>query len=123
MWVEMARRSSRPVKADDSTHVNTIDCGGLWSNKRAGASMPRLLISVTRCILCIPARCPMRYRIALHRSEEGYSVSVPGLPGCWSQGKTETEAIENIREAICEYLAVVEEQLSGKDIREIEIAI
>ncbi|MBM3597146.1 MAG: type II toxin-antitoxin system HicB family antitoxin [Alphaproteobacteria bacterium] len=65
----------------------------------------------------------MRYRIALHRSEEGYSVSVPGLPGCWSQGKTETEAIENIREAICEYLAVVEEQLSGKDIREIEIAI
>lgn len=50
-------------------------------------------------------------------------MSVPGLPGCWSQGKTETEAIENIREAICEYLAVVEEQLSGKDIREIEIAI
>ena len=27
----------------------------------------------------------MRYRIALHLSEEGYSASVPGLPGCWSQ--------------------------------------
>jgi predicted RNase H-like HicB family nuclease len=48
----------------------------------------------------------MIYRIALRASEEGYSVSVPGLPGCWSQGATETEALENIRVAIREYLAV-----------------
>jgi len=64
----------------------------------------------------------MRYRIAIQRSEEGYSVSVPGLPGCWSQGATEAEAIENIRDAIREYLAVVEEQLRGLDVREIEVA-
>lgn len=50
----------------------------------------------------------MKYRIALHKSEEGYSVSVPGLPGCWSQCATETDAIENIRDAIREYLSVVE---------------
>ena len=55
----------------------------------------------------------MRYRIAIQRSEEGYSVSVPRLPGCWSQGATEAEAITNIRDAIREYLAVVEEQLRG----------
>ena len=41
----------------------------------------------------------MRYRIALHQSEEGFSVSVPGLPGCWSQGATEPEALENIKDA------------------------
>ena len=64
----------------------------------------------------------MKYRIALHKSEEGYSVSVPGLPGCWSQGTTEQEAVENIRDAIREYLSVVEEQLHGEEIREIEIA-
>jgi len=64
----------------------------------------------------------MRYRIALHRSEEGYGVSVPGLPGCWSQGATEPEALDNIRDAIREYLAVVEQQLEGGDIREIEVA-
>jgi predicted RNase H-like HicB family nuclease len=64
----------------------------------------------------------MKYRTAIHRSEEGYSVSVPGLPGCWSQGSTESEAIENIRDAIREYLSVVEEQLRGEDIREIEVA-
>ena len=64
----------------------------------------------------------MKYRIALHKSEEGYSVSVPGLPGCWSQGTTEQEAVENIRDAIREYLSVIEEQLHGEEIREIEIA-
>lgn len=42
----------------------------------------------------------MRYRIALHPSEEGFAVSVPGLPGCWSQGATESEAIEGVKEAI-----------------------
>lgn len=55
----------------------------------------------------------MRYRIALHQSDERYSVSVPGLPGCWSQGATEAEAIENIRDALREYLAVADEQLRG----------
>lgn len=64
----------------------------------------------------------MRYRIALHRSEDGYSVSVPGLPGCWSQGATEPEALDNIRDAIRDYLAVVEQQLQGEDIREIDVA-
>jgi predicted RNase H-like HicB family nuclease len=47
----------------------------------------------------------MKYKIALYKSEEGYSVSCPGLPGCWSQGETEEAAIENIQDAIKEYLA------------------
>ena len=45
----------------------------------------------------------MKYKIALQHSDEGYSVSVPGLPGCWSQGATEQEALENIQDAIREY--------------------
>ena len=65
----------------------------------------------------------MKYRIALHKSQEGYSVSVPGLPGCWSQGATEQEALENIKDAIREYLSVVSEQLRGEDVREIEVAV
>jgi predicted RNase H-like HicB family nuclease len=63
----------------------------------------------------------MQYRVALHRSEEGFAASVPGLPGCWSQGATEAEALENIRVAIEEYLSVVEEQLQGEDIRVVEV--
>jgi len=49
----------------------------------------------------------MKYKVVLQESEEGYSVSCPGLPGCWSQGKTEQEAIENIKDAIRDYLVAV----------------
>ena len=63
----------------------------------------------------------MQYKVALHRSEEGVAASVPGLPGCWSQGATEAEALENIRAAIVDYLAVVDEQLRGEDVRVVEI--
>jgi predicted RNase H-like HicB family nuclease len=65
----------------------------------------------------------MKYRIALHKSEEGYSVSVPGLPGCWSQGTTEQEALDNIRNAIQVYLAAVDDQLRGKTVREVEVTV
>lgn len=65
----------------------------------------------------------MHDRIALHQSDEGCSVSVPGLPGCWSQGATEAEAVANIKDAIREYLAVVDEQLRGEEIREIDVAV
>lgn len=64
----------------------------------------------------------MKYKIALERSDEGFSVSVPGLPGCWSQGATETEALANIRAAIVEYLVVRDDLLLGADIREVEVA-
>lgn len=65
----------------------------------------------------------MRYRVAIHQSDEGYSVSVPGLPGCWSQGATEDEAVDNIKNAIREHLSVVDEQLRGEGVREIEVAV
>jgi len=63
----------------------------------------------------------MKYKVVLEESEEGFAVSVPGLPGCHSQGDTEQEAIENIKLAIQEYLQVVEEMNKDKKIREIEI--
>jgi predicted RNase H-like HicB family nuclease len=65
----------------------------------------------------------MKYRVVLHLSEEGYSVSVPGLPGCWSEGDTEEEALENIRDAIQEYLAAIEEQVPQEELREVEVAV
>ena len=65
----------------------------------------------------------MRYKVVLHRSEEGVAASVPGLPGCWSQGQAEAEALENIRSAIQEYMAVVTEQTQGADVREIEVMV
>ena len=65
----------------------------------------------------------MNYKVRLQKSEEGYSVSCPGLPGCWSQGETEEEALENIQDAIKEYLAAVDELVKGEDVREVEVAV
>jgi predicted RNase H-like HicB family nuclease len=65
----------------------------------------------------------MRYKIALRKTEEGYSVSVPGLPGCWSQGNTEEEATANIQEAIKEYLAVAEELAGDAIVKEVEVPV
>lgn len=64
----------------------------------------------------------MKYKVALNKTEEGYSVSVPGLPGCWSRGATEEEALNNIHDAIREYLSVAQELAEVSEVREIEVA-
>ena len=51
----------------------------------------------------------MRYKVNTKKTDEGYAVWCPGLPGCWSQGRTEEEALENIKDAIRAYLETVEE--------------
>ena len=64
----------------------------------------------------------MKYKVILETSEEGVAVSVPGLPGCHSQGETETEALQNIAEAIQDYMAVVAELSKNKTVKEVEVA-
>ena len=68
-------------------------------------------------------RKQMRYKVVLESSEEGIAVSVPGLPGCHSQGATEEEALENITNAISEYLDVVAKLSQNKTIREVEVRV
>ena len=71
----------------------------------------------------------MKYRVILIKSDEGVAVSVPCLPGCHSQGETEEEALDNIRDAIQEYLAAVEQEPGSTDeevvseFREVEVAV
>jgi len=65
----------------------------------------------------------MTYRVALRRTDEGYSVSCPGLPGCWSQGATEEEALEGIRSAIREYLDAAAEPSRDAEIREVSVSL
>jgi predicted RNase H-like HicB family nuclease len=63
----------------------------------------------------------VKYKIAVHRTDEGISVSVPALPGCWSEGDTEEEALANIQDAIREYLAALEDRFQDAEVREVEV--
>lgn len=63
----------------------------------------------------------MTYEVKLLRSEEGYAVWCPALPGCWSQGQSEAEALENIKDAISEYLAVDDGEHLRAETRTVEI--
>ena len=67
----------------------------------------------------------MKIKIYLEPSEEGgYTVIVPSLPGCISEGNTKEEAIKNIKEAIELYLEPVEDDISiTPNIEELELAI
>jgi antitoxin HicB len=51
------------------------------------------------------------YRILLTPEDEGgFSVSVPALPGCFTQGETIEEAIEMAKEAISVYIEALEDE-------------
>ncbi|MBI3020264.1 MAG: type II toxin-antitoxin system HicB family antitoxin [Parcubacteria group bacterium] len=64
----------------------------------------------------------MKYLTTLNKNEYGYSVSVPALPGCHSQGKTKKEALENIQDAILTYFAISREELEKTEVSEVEVA-
>jgi predicted RNase H-like HicB family nuclease len=63
----------------------------------------------------------MRYQVILEPWEEGFAVSVPGLPGCHSQGANEQEALDNIRDALRDYLDVVKQLGDQQIVREVEV--
>lgn len=65
----------------------------------------------------------MVYKVVLHESEEGFSVNCPALPGCWSQGATRAEALENIQDAIREYLAAIEDRTADQQTEEVRVAV
>ncbi len=65
----------------------------------------------------------MKYKVVLQQSEEGFSVSCPGLPGCWSQGESEQDALDNIKSAIREYLDSIAELVQDADVREVEVSV
>ncbi len=65
----------------------------------------------------------VKYTVLIEQSDEGFAVSVPGLPGCHSQGETEAEALANIRDAIREYREVVEELAASAGTKQVAVEV
>ena len=63
----------------------------------------------------------MKYLTVLRKTKYGYDVHVPALPGCHSQGRTEKEALTNIRDAIVTYLDMEQAELKGAKVKEVEV--
>ena len=65
----------------------------------------------------------MKFRVVLVESDEGYAVSCPALRGCHSQGKTKQEALQNIRDAIQEWLNAEQDEQTVFSVVEEEVTV
>src|SRR5207244_7701717 len=92
-------------------------------DRRSGARSSHIILIATNSARITDQGAAMRYKIVLEESDEGFAVSVPALPGCHSQGETEQEALENIADAIREYLAAINDRLRRANVREVEIEV
>jgi antitoxin HicB len=69
----------------------------------------------------------MKFNVILEPADEGgFNVSVPALDGCYTQGETEEEALQNAKEAILCYLEGLEKlneikSKPGIPLREVEV--
>ena len=70
----------------------------------------------------VNSRAKRKYPVVLYKSDEGFAVGCPDLPGCWSAGFSEEEALENIKTAIREYLDVATEMAKEGEMPEVEVA-
>ena len=67
-----------------------------------------------------------KYAVVIHKdSDSGFWGEVPALPGCYSQGETVSELMENLREAIAGVLEVMQEQgrEAEENIQILELAV
>ncbi len=65
----------------------------------------------------------MKYLTILRKTQYGYDVHAPALPGCHSQGDTEQEALTNIKDAIRTYLEMDAVIIKNAKVREVEVAL
>ncbi|MEW6202682.1 MAG: type II toxin-antitoxin system HicB family antitoxin [bacterium] len=65
----------------------------------------------------------MKFPVIVNKSEYGYDVHCPTLKGCHSQGETLEEALDNIKDAIEQYLAALKELHQDEKLYEVEVAV
>ena len=63
----------------------------------------------------------MQYKVKLEKTDDGYAVWCPSMPGCWSQGKTVEETMDNVKYAIHAYLRTVDELSKDKETCYVEV--
>ena len=65
----------------------------------------------------------MKFLVVVNESEYGFDAHCPTLKGCHSQGDTVEEALENIKDAIEQYVEALKEVHHDKHTFEVEVAV
>ena len=65
----------------------------------------------------------MKYTVVINKTDFGYDVHCPALPGCHSQGDTLEEALDNIKDAIKTYLQMIEEETKDSTVYQVEVPV
>lgn len=63
----------------------------------------------------------MKYTVVVNKTEYGYDVHCPALPGCHSYDDTFEEAIDNIKDAIVTYLQMIAEETKDATVYQVEV--
>ena len=83
----------------------------------------RVIVNAARYVLRMnPPAANARFRIAIHRVQGCYFAHVADLPGCFSRGATEVEAVENARTAIRAYLWLAQALVDDAATVQLEIS-
>ena len=70
-----------------------------------------------------PTGQTVTYTVVIYKSSHGYHVACPALSGCVSQGESLPKALENIKEAIREYLRMIKKETRNKTTAEVQVAV
>jgi predicted RNase H-like HicB family nuclease len=73
--------------------------------------------------MIIAGEVSTKFKVVLYQSDERVAACAPSLPGCWSQSDSTSEALNNIANAIQEYLGSEIEPAEGAEVREVEDAV
>ncbi|HEY4485390.1 MAG TPA: type II toxin-antitoxin system HicB family antitoxin [Nitrospiria bacterium] len=65
----------------------------------------------------------VKYTVVIYKSPHGYHVACPALSGCVSQGNSLSQALDNIKEAIREYLIMIKKETRNKMTAEVQVAV
>ncbi|NET00298.1 MAG: type II toxin-antitoxin system HicB family antitoxin [Sphaerospermopsis sp. SIO1G2] len=63
----------------------------------------------------------MRYQVKLNKIDQVYAIWCPALPGCWTVGNTEQEALEKIKYVIQDYLQKIDDNIKNSEFYYIDV--
>ena len=106
-----------------SPRIRTFAPACEFQSRRVTLALKDMYVAIAMATGVFLQEFAVKYTVVVEESDEGFAVSVPGLPGCHSQGETEAEALDNITHAIREYLDGVKELATSAGTKQVAVEV